>query len=112
MDDTEEYYAGCLHPNGWQTPPRDLFRAEKEVVENAIGGSAEDFHKVFPGKVFFNEISSFLGIERWTYVGLICQALKATEDADAPLHVLGKEVEKALEPMLPPRKEPLEQSSE
>ena len=112
MNDTEEHYARCLHPNDWQTKPRDLFRAEKEVVENALRGSTKEFLRVFPGKVFFNEISSVLGIEPKAYVDIICQALKATENADDPLHVLGKEVEKALEPVLPPRKESLEQSSE
>ncbi len=112
MDDTEEHYAQSLDASGWQTPPIELFRAEREVVENALGGSAEDFLKVFPGKQLLNEIQSLLGIDPKGYVDLICEALKATDDAGARLHVLGKEVEKALGPELPPRKESPEQSCE
>lgn len=112
MNDTEEHYAQSLGPNGWQTPPENLFRAEKEVVENALDGLTEDLLKVFPGKVFFNEIYDVLGIKSKAYVNLMCQALRATEDTAAPLHILGKEVEKALEPVLPPRKESPEPSSQ
>jgi len=112
MDETEKEYAQALEPGRWQTRPNDSFRIERQLVENALAGSPEDFLKVFPGKMFFNKIKDSLGIEPNAYVELICKALRATEDAHSILHALGKEIEQALQPVLPPRKETPEPPSQ
>ncbi len=112
MSDTQQHYEKALNPTKWQTLPRTLFTDEKTFVENALDGSDTDFLRVFPGKVFFNEIEKCLGIARNAYVSVICHALNATEDPDNALHDLGKEIESALVPFLPPRKAVSETSAQ
>lgn len=104
MAETAQHFAEALGPRQWQTPPNDLFIAEQAIVENAHHGSAGEFLKVFPGKVFFNGVRDILGIERSAYAELVCSALRSAGNDAEPLCKLGKQIEQALICWLPPRK--------
>jgi ABC-type cobalamin/Fe3+-siderophores transport system ATPase subunit len=108
MEETREAIENALEPAHWQTSPGTLFDDEKGRVENALGGTNEDFLGILPGKVFLNEVQQVLGIGARDYVDLICQALRATDVPDNPLHGLGGEIEAALQKVLPSRKIPTE----
>jgi len=109
-EETRNLYAQRLTPSNWQTSPVDLFQTEQKIIEEALDGPVDKFLKVLPGKVFFADIEKFLGIDRTAYVGLICAALKVTDDSQDSLHGLGKQIENTLEPILPSRKPPAEES--
>jgi ABC-type cobalamin/Fe3+-siderophores transport system ATPase subunit len=111
MEDTKAHYEQSLNPSGWQTPPSNLFQAEKDAVENALNADGDDFLRIFPGKVFFNQIETVLGIKPKAYVDLVCQSLRASRSTEDHLHALGKEVESVLESLLPPREESEEEAS-
>ncbi len=110
-EETRDLYAHRLTPSNWQTPPVDLFQTEQKIIEEALDGPVDKFLKVLPGKVFFGDIEKFLGIDRTAYVDLVCAALKVTDYSQNSLHALGKQIENALESLLPPRKTPAEESS-
>jgi hypothetical protein len=90
--------------NSWSFSPQKLLEEEKETVEATLpGGTAEQTLAITPGKQLLTIAARTTGLDVKTYVSLIVKALGST---DATISDLRGKIVDALEPLLPPRRQP------
>ena len=90
-----------LDPKKWATSPTQLFSEERTKLEEALASGEEQFLRYFPGKTFINLAADALGMDRDSYLELICSALEC--DGESPLRHLAIEIEQCLCHYLPER---------
>lgn len=99
--DLQETHVAALDAKMWERSPKDIFAEETQRLETALRGSAEEFNKYFPGKVFVKDAASALGLDIQFYVDLVSSALNASDED--PLSTLGAQLRLALADYLPHR---------
>ena len=98
----ESQCVNTLQPSNWNFNPEDIFREERQLMENALTSTDPmQFLTLFPGKVFLPVATQSLGLEPSAYRKLVNKALVADDSSD--LAGLKKSLEDVLSEYLPPR---------
>lgn len=90
--------------NSWSFSPQKLLEEEKGTVEGILpNGTTEQVLAITPGKQLLTIAARTTGLDVKTYVSLVVKALVST---DSNLGDLRGQIVNALEPLLPPRRQP------
>jgi len=96
--EVRDNHCSAVSPENWSIHPDTIFEEEKQLIENALNSTDQDFLKYLPGKVYFPILIEKLGVGKSAYVNLIVEALRSVDDD--PLQNLGEEIRIGLEPLL------------
>ena len=94
-------HVAALDTATWPVSPATILAEEKALLEHALLESADEFNRVYPGKVFVKLAASALGMQPSAYEDLLCSALGAKQAE--PLFQLGKQLQDCLAGYLPDR---------
>ncbi|MEQ8407814.1 MAG: AAA family ATPase [Gammaproteobacteria bacterium] len=89
----------ALAPERWNISPGDIFDQEKEVIVAAKTAPFDTLLKTLPGKVYLGILVTKLGLNKESYVELICDALECGDGQS--LLQLGQSLRQRLNQLLP-----------
>jgi hypothetical protein len=71
----EQKHVAALDPTAWPVPAAEIFKEERQKIEDALATNFEECLKLIPAKEFLHLAAEAIGMDRNAYVKLICSAL-------------------------------------